>query len=84
MHILKELRRPLQLELSIKVEMPENPLMTSKELAYALRVNVSYVYRMRSAGFPMPAGKATLQEAREWLKKTNFSTYRLRQEREQA
>lgn len=42
-------------------------LLTSKELADALRRSLSYVYKMRSLGFPMPGGVATIAEARAWL-----------------
>jgi hypothetical protein len=43
------------------------PLLTSKELATALRRHVTYVYAMRLLGFEMPGGTATLSEARAWL-----------------
>lgn len=46
---------------------PGKTLLVPKELAHYLRVNVSYVYSMRKAGFVMPAGKCTIAEAREWL-----------------
>lgn len=42
-------------------------MLTVKELARTLRKHISYVYAMRSLGFQMPAGLATLQEARAWL-----------------
>lgn len=42
-------------------------LLTTKELAEALRRAPSYVYKMRKLGFPMPGGVATISEAREWL-----------------
>jgi len=45
--------------------MPE--LLTVKELAHALNRSPWYVYGMRRAGFPMPGGTATLDEARAWL-----------------
>ncbi len=43
-------------------------LLTSKEIAAALRRNVSYVYAMKRRGFDMPGGRATLDEARSWLR----------------
>jgi hypothetical protein len=42
-------------------------LLTAKELASALRRSVKYVYAMKSHGFQMPGGLATLAEARSWL-----------------
>lgn len=42
-------------------------LLTCKELADALRRNVSFVWAMRRRGFRMPGGAATLDEARQWL-----------------
>lgn len=42
-------------------------MLTTKELAEALRRAPSYVYRMRALGFPMPGGVATIAEARSWL-----------------
>lgn len=45
------------------------PLLTSKELAWQLKRHVSYVYGMRRAGFPMPAGRTTLAAALDWLGK---------------
>lgn len=42
-------------------------LMTVKELAAAMKRSPWYVYAMRRAGFPMPGGTATVQEARDWL-----------------
>ncbi len=42
-------------------------LLTCKELAFELNRNVSYVYAMRSAGFKMPAGRATISDAVTWL-----------------
>jgi hypothetical protein len=47
----------------------EEPLLSCKELAEALRRHVRYVYAMRAKGFVMPGGSATLTEAREWLAK---------------
>ena len=48
---------------------PENhhKLLTSKELADALKRSPNYVYKMRSLGFKMPGGVATVAEARAWL-----------------
>jgi hypothetical protein len=51
---------------------PDVDLLTVQELAFCLRVADSYVYAMRRKGFPMPAGKATLAEARAWIVATNF------------
>lgn len=42
-------------------------LLTAKELADALRRSLSYIYKMKSLGFPMPGGVATIAEARAWL-----------------
>lgn len=45
----------------------QDTLLTAKELAAVLRVNVRYIYRMKSQGFIMTARLATVREAREWL-----------------
>ena len=45
-----------------------NELLYPKELAAALRRSRTYVFAMKRAGFPMPGGTATLQEARDWLR----------------
>jgi hypothetical protein len=42
-------------------------LLTSKELAAALKRSLDYVYAMRKAGFPMPGKRATLAAALTWL-----------------
>ncbi|MDD3948272.1 MAG: hypothetical protein PHT43_02275 [Anaerolineaceae bacterium] len=52
---------------------PGEKLLARKELAAALGVSYSYVQQMCNRGFPMPGGRATLREAREWLAATKFS-----------
>jgi hypothetical protein len=47
-------------------ERPE-PLLTAKELAAVLKRHVAYVYAMKRNGFPMPARRATVTDALEWL-----------------
>lgn len=42
-------------------------LLSVKELAAALSRSERYVWHMRSRGFAMPGGRATLDEARHWL-----------------
>lgn len=42
-------------------------LLTPKELAGALKRNVSYVYAMRARGFSMPGNRGTLADALAWL-----------------
>jgi hypothetical protein len=42
-------------------------LLTCKELAFELNRNVTYVYAMRTAGFEMPGGRATVSDAVTWL-----------------
>jgi hypothetical protein len=42
-------------------------LLTSKELAAALKRSLDYVYAMRKRGFPMPGERATLAAALVWL-----------------
>jgi hypothetical protein len=44
-----------------------NELLTTKELAFALKRSRSYVQAMKARGFPMPGGTATVAEARAWL-----------------
>ena len=44
-----------------------NDLLTTKELAAALRKSRSYVQAMKRRGFQMPGGVATVAEARRWL-----------------
>ncbi len=43
------------------------PLLTAKELAWQLKHHPTYVYRMRRAGFPMPANRTTLAAALDWI-----------------
>ncbi|RRJ96840.1 hypothetical protein Ga0100231_024035 [Opitutaceae bacterium TAV4] len=45
----------------------DNELLSRKELALALKRNVSYVKAMLRDGFPMPGKRATLAEARAWI-----------------
>lgn len=42
-------------------------LLSKKELAAALKRSRRYVWAMEKAGFMMPGGRATLDEARAWL-----------------
>lgn len=42
--------------------------LTVKELAAGLNRSAWYVYGMRKAGFRMPGGTASIEEAREWLR----------------
>lgn len=42
-------------------------LLYPDELAAALRRSRGYVFAMKSAGFTMPGGTATLADARTWL-----------------
>ena len=51
---------------------PDKDLLTTQELAFCLRVSDRYVYGMRAAGFQMPAGTATLSEARTWIIEKNY------------
>ena len=44
-----------------------NELLTSKELAAALKRSTRYVYTMRRRGFAMPGKRATLAAALVWL-----------------
>lgn len=44
-------------------------LLTPKELGSAIGRNRIYIEAMKRDGFEMPGGMATVQEAREWLKK---------------
>lgn len=44
-----------------------NELMSCKELAYALKRDVSYIYTMRTRGFRMVGDRATVNQALEWL-----------------
>lgn len=50
-----------------RAQAQEVPLLMVKELADKLRRHENYVYRMRAAGFVMPGGTATLDQARLWL-----------------
>jgi len=47
--------------------MNPDPLLTLKELALSLRRSRGYISAMKSRGFIMPGGTATLAEARSWL-----------------
>ncbi len=50
-------------------------LLYADELAEALRRGRCYIYAMKAAGFEMPGGTATVNEARAWLRAhPNFST----------
>lgn len=52
-----------------------NGLFRADELAEELDKGRSYVYAMKAAGFVMPGGTATLEEARAWLRDNpNFSS----------
>ena len=42
-------------------------LLSVKELAWELGRNPRYVYAMRRAGFVMPGGRATVNQALVWL-----------------
>jgi hypothetical protein len=53
-------------------------LLTSKELAAALKRSLDYVYAMRKAGFPMPGKRATLAAALVWLSDNPSPTGRLK------
>lgn len=44
-------------------------LLSMKELGWELNRSYSYICAMKRAGFPMPGGRATLAEAREWLRR---------------
>lgn len=56
--------------------------MCCKELAQELSVSVSFVYKMRSAGFSMSWNSdlrceaATPHQARRWMKRTKFRIVR--------
>ena len=41
--------------------------MSAKELAAAMDRSVRWVYAAKARGFPMPGGRASLTELREWL-----------------
>jgi hypothetical protein len=43
--------------------LPARELLTSKELAGALKRHVSFVYAMKARGFKMPGGLATVEQA---------------------
>ncbi len=45
----------------------KDELLTTKELAFALKRHRNYISEMKRAGFPMPGGRATLAEARAWF-----------------
>lgn len=42
-------------------------MLQCKELAFALRRHVSFVYAMRWRGFQMPGGVASVAMAQAWL-----------------
>lgn len=44
-----------------------------KGLAFHLKRNESYVYDMKSAGFHMPGGRASLRQAVQWLANHGFT-----------
>ena len=44
-----------------------NRLLCAADLADVLLHHQSFIYKMRSAGFPMPANVATPDEATSWL-----------------
>lgn len=46
-----------------------NELLTTKELAAALKKSRSYIQAMKRRGFVMPGGTATVEEARKWLRR---------------
>lgn len=60
-----ELRRAHHREIVAVIAKVE--LLTSKELAAALGHHRNYVDAMKRAGFQMPGGMATVDEARAWL-----------------
>ena len=47
--------------------MSHEELLTTKELAAEMKRSEWYIRAMRKAGFPMPGGTATIEEARLWL-----------------
>lgn len=50
-------------------------LLFADELAGALRRSRGYICAMKAAGFEMPGGTASVNEARAWLRShPNFST----------
>lgn len=57
-----------------KGENHNEPELNCSELARTLghRTNTKFVTLMRHAGFKMPDGKATLNEAKKWIKDHNF------------
>lgn len=55
-------------------------LLSAKELAFYLDRSPRYVGDMKRAGFPMPGGRASLNQAIDWLgKNPDFSTTKARQ-----
>lgn len=46
-----------------------DPLLSIKELAAALGRHRSYIHAMKARGFKMPGDRATLHEARQFLKR---------------
>ncbi len=53
-------------------------LLTSKELAAALKRSDDYVYAMRKRGFPMPGERARLADALAWLSDNPNPTRKLK------
>jgi len=45
-----------------------NDLLYQKELAARIRKSRTFVCAMKKAGFEMPGGTATVEEARAWLR----------------
>jgi hypothetical protein len=58
-------------------------LLSVKELADALGRSETYVRHMKMIGFKMPGGRATVNEAREFMSKHNnpCSEYRKRKQK---
>ena len=54
------------------------PLLNPKELAALLRKSRSYIFAMKSRGFIMPGGTATLTEARVWLSRNRLHAQKMR------
>lgn len=48
--------------------MNADDLLRLTELARALRCSRTYVWSMKRRGFTMPGGRATVSEARQWLR----------------
>lgn len=65
-------REPPDSSSRLRVFSSSEPLLTRKELAAALKRHVSYVSAMKSKGFKMPGGTATLSEARAFLRRVKW------------